>query len=464
MSTDREMLTVYSAWTREAVKEIPFNTAEECESYLAEAVRLWKERPLSKSRRIEILETAAALIKERAHELALQIALEGGKPYVDAHVEVLRAAASTKSAADTLAHKTGTEIPMGITPSSEGYRAYTRLEPIGPVLAVSAFNHPLNLIAHQVAPAVAAGCPVLVKPAMTTPLSCLTYLEILREAGLPENLARSVIVSNEVASTLVSDPRVAFFTFIGSAKVGWYLRSQLANGTRCALEHGGAAPVIVAADADLADTAERLAKGGYYHAGQVCVSTQRIFVESTIYEAFLEAYTPRVEALVVGDPQQAATEVGPLILPREVQRVSEWVDEAVASGARCLTGGKVLSETAYQPTVLDRPEAGTRVSKEEIFGPVTVVYPFEDLETAIESANAVPWAFQSSVFTQNLKTAERAADQLNASAVMINEHTAFRTDWMPFAGWAGSGYDVGGIPYTFHSMTREKMVVNRLQI
>ena len=456
-----EPLTVFSAWTREPVRELPYNTAEQVEGYLAESVRLWKAGPLPKSRRIEILEKASALIAARADEFALQIALEGGKPYPDAHVEALRAAASVKSSAETLAHEAGVEIPMGLTPSTEGYRAYTRKEPIGPVFAISAFNHPLNLIAHQVAPAVAAGCPILVKPALATPLSCLSFIDVLREAGLPEEWARPLIIPKEIGSSIVSDPRVAFFAFIGSARVGWALRAQLAPGARCALEHGGAAPVIVAADADLDDAAARIAKGGYYHAGQVCVSTQRIFVDASVHRVFLEKFRPLVEALKVDDPQLRDTEVGPLIFPREVTRVHEWVEEAVATGGRLVTGGQTISETAYQPTVIDQPGPHARLTREEIFGPVTALFKYDDIRAAIDAANDVPWAFQSAIFTQSLKTAELAADRLDASAVMVNEHTAFRADWMPFAGWQGSGHDTGGVPYTYHSMTREKMVVQR---
>ena len=456
-----DSLTVHSAWTREPVRELTLHSAETCENYLAEAHRLWKAGPLPKAQRIEVLERAAALITERAVELALQIALEGGKPYADALVEAHRAAATVKSSAETLAHKAGTEIPMGLTPSTEGYRAYTQLEPIGVVLAVSAFNHPLNLIAHQVAPAVAAGCPIIVKPAGATPLSCLSLIDILREAGLPEAWARPILVTNDIATKVVTDPRVAFFAFIGSARVGWWLKSQLPPGTRCALEHGGSAPVIIAADADLDDAANRLVKGGYYHAGQVCVSSQRIFVDTTVYDAFLEKFTPLVEALKVGDPQKEDTEVGPLINPKEVTRVHEWVEEAIASGGKCLTGGQALSETVYLPTLIANPGPDAKLSKQEIFGPVTAVYPCETLEEAIAAANDVEWSFQASIFTQALKTAELATTQLNAATVMVNEHSAFRADWMPFAGWASSGYDIGGVPYTFHSMTREKMVVTR---
>jgi acyl-CoA reductase-like NAD-dependent aldehyde dehydrogenase len=458
-----EVLTVYSAWTREPVHELTCNTAEEVEQCLADALELWKKGPLPKFERISILEKASALISERAETLAKQIALEGGKPYKDALVEAHRAASSVKCAAETLSHAAGTEIPMGLTPSTEGYHAYTRKEPIGPVVAVSAFNHPLNLIAHQVAPAVAAGCPVMIKPATATPLSCLSFIDILREAGLPEAWARPLLISNEIATKLVTDSRVAFFAFIGSAKVGWSLRSKLAPGTRCALEHGGSAPVIIAKDADIEDAADRLVKGGYYHAGQVCVSSQRLFVDSKVHSAFVEAFKSRVESLKVDDPQLKDTEVGPLIHPREVERVHQWVEEAIESGAKCVTGGRILSETAYAPTILDQPGPETKISREEIFGPVTAIYSYDSIGDAIKRANDVPWAFQASVFTQNLKTAELASSQLNASTVMLNEHTAFRADWMPFAGWSASGHDTGGIPHTFHSMTREKMVVTRNQ-
>ncbi len=459
-----DVLTVYSAWTRETVRELTYHSAEETERSLAEAMHLSRHGPLAKWQRIDILEKAAALISARAETLARQIALEGGKPYTDALVEAQRAAVSVKCAAETLAHAAGVEIPMGQTASTQGYRAYTRREPIGPVLAISAFNHPLNLIAHQVAPAVAAGCPVLIKPSIATPLSCLSFIDILREAGLPEAWARAVLVSNELANQLVTDPRVAFFTFIGSAKVGWLLRSQLAPGTRCALEHGGAAPVIIAADADLKDAADRLVKGAYYHAGQVCVSAQRLFVDAHVHDAFLEQFASRVAALRVDDPQLVDTEVGPLIHPREVVRVHEWVEEAIASGAECVTGGRILSATSYMPTILDQPGLDAKISREEVFGPVTAVYSYDAIDDAIRRANDVPWAFQAAVFTQNLKTAEMASNQLNAATILLNEHTAFRADWMPFAGLGVSGHDVGGIPYTFHSMSREKMVISRNQV
>jgi acyl-CoA reductase-like NAD-dependent aldehyde dehydrogenase len=303
---------------------------------------------------------------------------------------------------------------------------------------------------------------VLVKPAATTPLCCIAFVELVHRAGLPRAWCDTVIpADNAGAEKLATDPRVAFLSFIGSARVGWALRSKLAPGTRCALEHGGAAPTIVDRAVDLDAIVPVIVKGGYYHAGQVCVSTQRIFVHEALHDAFVERLTAHVAALRVGDPQHEDTEVGPLILPREVERVASWVEEARAAGARVATGGQRLGETTYAPTVLVNPAPEVRVSREEVFGPVTCVYEFSELAHAIALANDLPLAFQASVFTQNIDVALRAAEQLAASAVMINDHTAFRVDWMPFAGLKQSGYGVGGIPYSMRDMTHEKMVVFR---
>jgi acyl-CoA reductase-like NAD-dependent aldehyde dehydrogenase len=338
--------------------------------------------------------------------------------------------------------------------------AFTRREPIGPVVAVSAFNHPLNLIVHQVAAAVAAGCPVVVKPAEDTPLSCLRFVRLLREAGLAPAWAQALLTDElATAEALVTDPRVAFFSFIGSARVGWMLRSKLAPGTRCALEHGGAAPLFVAADADLDAAADAVAKGGFYHAGQVCVSVQRVYVHRRVARAFAQRLADRASSLRVGDPTLEDTEVGPLIRPAEVRRVGGWVEDAAAAGGEILCGGEALEETCYAATVLYEPPGDARVSTEEIFGPVVCVYPYDDLDEAIERANGLPVAFQGAVFTSDLETALRVFTRLDASAVMVNDHTAFRVDGMPFAGLRQSGLGVGGIPYTIDDMQIGKMMV-----
>jgi acyl-CoA reductase-like NAD-dependent aldehyde dehydrogenase len=270
---------------------------------------------------------------KREH-LGRQIAREGGKPLTDALIEVDRAIAGVRNAVDELRVRAGREIPMGLTAASDDRHAFTMLEPIGVVAAISAFNHPLNLIIHQVVPAIAVGCPVIVKPAIATPLSCVDFVAMVHEAGLPEAWCQTFLPeTNELAGALATDPRIAFLSFIGSSRVGWHLRSKLPPGTRCALEHGGAAPVIIDRSADLNRVIEPLAKGGYYHAGQVCVSVQRIFVNADREATLLDRFAARVSALKVGDPQLAETEVGPLIAPREADRVSAWIDEAVSGGA-----------------------------------------------------------------------------------------------------------------------------------
>lgn len=419
-----------------------------------------KDQWLSGAVRISVLEKAAVLMQERFEYLAIEAAREGGKPLVDSRVEVARAIDGVKNCAELLRHAAGREIPMGINAASEKHLAFTHREPIGVVVAVSAFNHPLNLIVHQVGPAVAAGCPVIIKPAADTPLSCMRFISILYEAGLPEEWCQACVTdSHETVEKLVTDERVAFFSFIGSAKVGWRLRSKLAAGVRCALEHGGSAPVILAEDVNLDECLPMLAKAGFYHAGQVCVSVQRVFAPADLAEEVAQRLAELGNDMLVDDPVLEETDIGPLIRPREVQRVHQWVQEAVNDGAELLSGGEPASNTCYPATVLLNPPATSTVSCNEIFGPVICVYSCDDLDEAIARANSLPFSFQAAVYTKDIDTALYAYKHLDASAVMVNDHTAFRVDWMPFAGLKQSGHGVGGIPYTYADMTIEKMIV-----
>ncbi len=455
-------LTVVAPFDRKPIGTVATADAATVEHALATAHQLYRDRdawlPLAK--RIEILEGAASLLRARAEYLAIEAAREGGKPLIDSRVEVARAIDSVRVVVEHLRTSQGEVIPMNVGASSANRYAFTQVEPIGVVVAVSAFNHPLNLIAHQVGPAVAAGCPVLVKPAKATPLSCFRFVEALREAGLPEEWCIPLVPeNNDLTTKMVSDPRVAFLSFIGSARVGWKLRSQLAPGGRCALEHGGVAPVIVAADADMKAAVASITKGGFYHAGQVCVSVQRVYVDRSHAEGFAQALAEAAQKLKVGDPTLSETEVGPMIDPAETSRVGEWVDEAVAKGARLLCGGRKISDTLYAPTVLLDPPDEVRVSTLEVFGPVVCVYGCGSIDEAIGRANSLPVSFQAAVFTKSIDTALRCYQRLDASAVMINDHTAFRVDWMPFAGLRVSGHGVGGVPYTLHEMQVRKMMV-----
>ena len=436
--------------------------AEAIDLALSTASRLYNDRSkwLSAEQRIEILTRLSHLMEENADRLVLISAQEGGKPLNDTKVEMARAIDGIKNCIECIRNNHGEEIPMGLNAASMNRLAFTSHEPIGVVVAVSAFNHPINLIVHQVGPAVASGCPVIVKPADDTPLSCYELVKLFHQAGLPEEWAQVVTPqSHAVAESLVTDSRVGFFSFIGSAKVGWMLRSKLAPGARCALEHGGVAPVIVEADADLDSALPMLAKGGFYHAGQVCVSVQRVFAKKSIARQVAEKIAELGNNMVVGDPTLAETDVGPIIRHSETDRINEWVEEAISAGAEKISGEGKISDSCYSPTVLFNPPENTSVTCKEIFGPVICVYEYEDINDAIKRANSLEVSFQAAVYTSNLNTAMHAYKQLNASAVMVNDFTAFRVDWMPFAGLRHSGMGVGGIPHTFKDMQIEKMIV-----
>jgi acyl-CoA reductase-like NAD-dependent aldehyde dehydrogenase len=458
------LLQIVQAYDRRPIAEVETEGADALEAKLELAARSLRDRDqwLKPHERIGVLYRLASLMEPLREKFSRLIAQEGGKPLVDAEVEANRAIDGVRNAAEELRNFAGREIPMGLTAASAGRWAFTTKEPIGVVVAISAFNHPLNLIVHQVAPAIATGCPVIVKPAPATPLCCQEFVRLVREAGLAEPWCQTFLPSdNALAERLATDRRVAFLSFIGSARVGWYLHSKLAPGTRSALEHGGAAPAIVDRSADLDQVIEPLVKGGYYHAGQVCVSTQRIFVHADIQAEFVERFAARVGALRVGDPLSLETEVGPLIHPREADRVQSWIEEAAAGGGRIVMGGERLSATTLRPAVLVQPPASSKLSREEVFGPVTCIYGFTKLDEAIKAANSLPVAFQASIFTREIGPALRAAERLDASAVLVNDHTAFRTDWMPFAGRRHSGYGIGGIPWSMREMTQEKMIVLR---
>ena len=457
-----DTIEVTCPYDGETIATVEVADASIVEQALTTANNLFKDRKrwLPQPRRVEILQRVAELMKERAEALAQDAAAEGGKPLLDSRVEVARAIDGINICIETLRSGGGEVIPMDVNAASAGRLAFPSHEPIGVVVAVSAFNHPLNLIVHQVGPAIAAGCPVVVKPAKNTPISCFNFVDLLREAGLPAEWCQPLVIRESAISTsLVSDQRVGFFSFIGSARVGWMLRSKLAPGTRCALEHGGVGPVIVAEDAELEDALPKLVKGGLYHAGQVCVSVQRVFAHESIARELALKIAAEAKQLVVGDPLKEETEVGPLIQPAEVERVNQWVNEALAEGAELLAGGEPLTESCYSCTVLYNPASESKVSQQEIFGPVISVTPYSDIDEAIAKANALPYAFQAAVFTQKIDSALHAYRNLDASAVMVNDHTAFRVDWMPFAGLRQSGLGVGGIPHTLHDMQVSKMIV-----
>jgi acyl-CoA reductase-like NAD-dependent aldehyde dehydrogenase len=456
------VLNVLSPFNGDLVGSVETVDTSGIEQALKTCSGLYSDRSgwIPAEQRVAILTRSSELMKNRSEQLIALAIAEGGKPYQDTRIELNRAIDGVQNCLECIRFQHGCEIPMQINSASMQRLAFTRREPIGAVVAISAFNHPLNLIVHQVGPAIAAGCPVIIKPSEKTPLSAFALVDILREAGLPDDWCQPLMPESIVMTEfLVTDSRIAFINFIGSSKVGWALRSKLAPGTRYALEHGGAAPVLVAEDADLDAMLPLLVKGGFYHAGQICVSVQRVYVQRTIARQLAKRLANLAAELQIGNPADPATELGPLISHEEVDRIEVWVNEAIAEGAELVTGGKRISESQYQPTVLFNPSDASKVSRLEIFGPVVCVYEYDELDAAINRANALPYAFQAAVMTRNIDTALYAFKHLQASAVMINDHTAFRVDWMPFAGLKQSGCGVGGIPYTFREMQIEKMAV-----
>ena len=460
------LLRVTAPFDQQLIAEVETCDGSHIDDALRTAHALFRDRDawIALHERIGILERAAAQMAKDQEELALLATREGGKPLCDSQIEVTRAIDGIRLCIDTLRADAGRVVPMGATAASAERLAFTQKEPIGVVVAVSAFNHPLNLIVHQVAAAVAAGCPVIVKPAEDTPLSCLKFVQILHAAGLPAAWCQVVVPKDlTIAERLVTDERVAFFSFIGSARVGWMLRSKLAPGTRCALEHGGVAPVILSDDFDHELALAAILKGGFYHAGQVCVSVQRVFAPRPLAREFAEALAGQAAGLKVGDPTLPDTEVGPLIRESEVVRVHDWVCEAMDAGAERLCGGSPINgpinKSCYPCTVLYDPPADAKVSTREVFGPVVCVYPYDDPDEAIDAANSLPFAFQAAVFTRTIDSALKIFRRLDASAVMVNDHTAFRVDGMPFAGLRQSGLGVGGIPFSMADMQIEKLLV-----
>ncbi len=426
-----------------------------------DAAEVAMREPLAAHVRAAILDRVAHLLEERSDEAARTICAEAGKPLKAARVEVSRAVSTFTMAAVEARTLSGDVVPMDASLAGAGKIAFTIRQPIGIVGAISPFNFPLNLVAHKIAPALAAGCAVVLKPASQTPLSALLLAELELEAGLPPGWINVVSgPAGAIGDALVADERVKLITFTGSAAVGWKLRERAAR-KRVNLELGNATPVIVSGDANLEDAAARLAANAFSFAGQSCISVQRIYIERSAYDAFLERFLPRVEALKVGDPLDEDTDVGPLISPTERDRVGIWIDEARAAGADVLTGGTLEGEL-LRPTVIASAPPDAKVSCDEVFGPVCTVTPYDSLDEAIELANGTPYGLQAGIFASDVKVALRAARELEFGGVTINEAPTFRADQMPYGGVKDSGNTREGPAYAVREMTEERLVVLQL--
>ena len=455
-----DWIDVRSPYSGEVVARVAKAGADEARRAVDAAERALAD-PLPAHKRAEILVRVAGYLGRRHDEVARLIADEAGKPLKAARIEAARAMSTYTYAAAAARTLAGDVVPMEGSQAGEGKLAFTVRVPIGVIGAISPFNFPLNLVAHKIAPALAAGCPVVLKPASQTPLSALLLAELEEEAGLPAGWL-SVLVgpASEIGDVLVEDERVKMLTFTGSSSVGWGLRERAAK-KKVSLELGNSTPVIVDETADLDDVTSRVATHGYSFAGQSCISIQRVYVQRDSYDEFLAKLTPKVEALSLGDPAEEETDVGPVIDEGARERIIEWIEEARSHGARVLTGGGLEGEL-IQPTLIADAPAEVKVSCEEVFGPVVVVNPYDELDDAIRMANATRYGLQAGIFTQRIDSALRAARELEFGGVTVNEAPTFRADQMPYGGVKDSGNTREGPPSAVREMTEERLVVVQL--
>ena len=456
-----EWLEVCSPYSDEVVGRIPKATAEDARLAVSAAERALRD-PLPAHKRAEVLVRVAGYLGRRHDEVAQTISAEAGKPLKQAKVEAARAMSTYTFAAVEARKLAGEMVPMDASRAGEGKLGFTLREPVGIVGAISPFNFPLNLVAHKIASSLDEVCPVVLKPASQTPLSALLLAELETEAGLPPGWLNVVVgPASTIGDVLVGDDRVQAISFTGSSEVGWGLRER-APRKRVLLELGNSTPVIVEGDADLDVAVEKLAANSFSFAGQSCISTQRIYVQRTIYDEFVARFLPRVEQLVVGDPADEETDVGPVVDDGARDRILSWIDDARQAGAEVLTGGTVVSGRLIQPTVLANVDLGMRVCREEVFGPVVTLSAYDTLDDAIQLANGTRYGLQAGIFTAELAAALDAAQKLDFGGVTINEAPTFRADQMPYGGVKDSGNTREGPAYAVRELTEERVVIIEL--
>ena len=449
-----EWVEVRSPYSGDVVGRVAKAGADEARQALDAAERAMQE-PLPAHKRAEILVRVAAALGRRHDEVARLISDEAGKPMKAARVEAQRAMSTYTFAAVEARKLAGEMVPMDAAQAGEGKLAFTLRRPVGIVGAISPFNFPLNLVAHKLAPALAAGCAVVLKPASQTPLSALLLAELAQEAGLPPGWVNVVVgKASEIGDVLVEDERVKLITFTGSSGVGWDLKRR-APKKRVNLELGNATPVIVAADADVSFAATKVAQNGFSFAGQSCISVQRVYVERSVYDEFVAALVPLVEGLKVGDPAEEDTDVGPVIDEDARERILDWIESSRGEG---LTGGSLDGEL-IRPTVIANPPPEDKVSCEEVFGPVCTVSAVDSVDDAIRLANGTRYGLQAGIFTTSIANALRAAQGLEFGGVTVNEAPTFRSDQMPYGGVKDSGNTREGPRYAVREMTEERLVV-----
>lgn len=456
------LMEVKNKYNGETVGALPTARKQDLDAAIAAAERaenVMADMPAHK--RAEILLKTAALLRARSDDLAKTIAAEAGKALKYARAEVDRAVSTFTIAAEEAKRLHGETVPMDAVPAGEGYFGFWVRRPVGVIAAITPFNFPINLVAHKVAPAIASGNTLVLKPATWTPLAAVKLCQILQEAGLPDGAINLVVGSGgTVGEWLITDPRVDKITFTGSPDIGRHILS-VAGIKKVTLELGNTSPVVVAPDADLDFVAKRCAVGAYYNSGQVCISVQRIYSQKQVYEPFSEKFVKATEAMVVGDPLDERVDVGPMIDSKEVDRIEEWVKEAQGAGAKVLTGGK-RQGTVYFPTVLTDVNEEMKVVAEETFAPVASIIASDDFESALQQANNTKFGLQVGVFTKDIDRVFKAVRRLNFGGVIVNDTPNFRADHMPYGGNRQSGLGREGVRFAMEDMTNIQMVAIRL--
>jgi acyl-CoA reductase-like NAD-dependent aldehyde dehydrogenase len=457
-----ELHEIRAPYDGEVVGTVVYGTRKHAEAAVAAAVKAFETtRRLPAYERQRVLRFVAEALVARKDEFTTLLAREAGKPLKQARGEVERAIATFSIAAEESTRINGEVLPLDTAPAATGRWGIVKRFPLGPISAITPFNFPLNLVAHKLAPAIACGCTVVLKPPPQDPLSALMLAELVQQAGWPDGALNVLNLSNEDAAPLITDERIKLLSFTGSTAAGWELKKK-AGKKRVVLELGGNAGCIVHGDADLKHAADRCATGGFGYAGQTCISVQRIFVERKAMAEFTGHLVAAARALKTGDPLDASTDIGPMIREADAVRAVEWIEEAVAGGARLLCGGQ-RHGSFVQPTVLTGSKPGMRVNCLEVFAPVVTVEPYEDFNDALRRVNDSPWGLQAGLFARDARLIFRAFEELQVGGVIAGDIPTWRMDQMPYGGVKDSGLGREGLRYAIEEMTERKLLVMNVQ-
>jgi acyl-CoA reductase-like NAD-dependent aldehyde dehydrogenase len=459
---DGDLIDIRAPYDGSLIARVTQGRKNHAEAAIAAAVKAFgTTRRLPAFERQRVLRRIATSMGERKEEFARTLAQEAGKPIKAARTEVERAIFTFNVAAEESTRIYGEYLPLDWQESTAGRWGIVRRFPIGPVAGITPFNFPINLVAHKVAPAMAAGCSMVLKPAPQTPLCSLLLAECVQQAGWPDGGLNVLPLSNDDASLLVTDERIKLISFTGSVPVGWDIKRR-AGKKKVVLELGGNAAVIVHSDADLGYAAERCVTGGFGYAGQTCISVQRILVEQSVYGKFTDLFVEGVKKLKSGDPLEESTDVGPLIRESDAIRTVAWIDEAVRAGARLLCGG-TRKNLVVEPTVLTGTRPDMKVNCQEVFGPIVTVEPYKDFDAALRQVNNTAYGMQAGIFTRDAKLMFQAYEELELGAVIAGDVPSFRIDQMPYGGVKDSGFGREGLRYAIQEMTEMKLLVMNLR-